>query len=81
MLQAILDGQAAIWEYIREGFKKIDIQFEKLDKKMDGVEQRLTVRLDKLGKQLAYLEDDTPTREENDKLEERVAKVEKTISS
>ena len=39
-------------------------------------EKNLTSRIDKLGRQLAYLEDDAPTREEHDNLEKRVVKVE-----
>jgi hypothetical protein len=38
-------------------------------------------RLDKQGRQLAYLDDDAPTREEHDGLVERVEKVQKVISS
>ncbi|MDP3973925.1 MAG: hypothetical protein Q8P92_03770 [Candidatus Daviesbacteria bacterium] len=44
--------------------------------KIDKVEKNLTGRIDKLGKSLAYLEDDAPTREEFDNLEDRVDKVE-----
>jgi len=38
-------------------------------------------RLDKQGKQLAYLEDDAPTREEHDELTKRVEKIEKVLSA
>ena len=38
-------------------------------------------RIDKLGKSLAYLEDDTPTRDEFDGLEKRVEKVERNLAS
>lgn len=37
-------------------------------------------RLDNLGKQLAYLDDDAPTRDEHDRLVKRVEKVEKVLS-
>ena len=50
MLQAIINGQTSL-----KG---------ELSRKIDKVEKRLTERLDKIGGQLAYLEDDTPTREE-----------------
>ena len=68
ILQAILDGQVKIRE---------DIQ--SLDKKIEGVETRLTQRIDNLGESLAYLEDDAPTREEHDNLEKRVEKIEKSL--
>lgn len=38
-------------------------------------------RLDKQGKQLAYVEDDAPTREEHTDLVKRVEKVEQVLSS
>ncbi len=69
MLQAILSGQSQI----REDIKSLDV-------KIDGVEERLTSRIDKLGKQLAYLEDDAPTIAEHKKLEKRVTKIEKKIA-
>lgn len=65
MLQAVLDGQVAIRE---------DIGEVKLEVKKNGK------RIDKLGLQLARLEDDTPTIEEFVKFEKRVTKVEKHIS-
>jgi len=73
MLQMVLDGQVAI----RQDVKKLD---EKLSGKIDGVEEKLTSRIDKLGLQIANLEDDSPTIEEFDKLETRVAKVEKKVA-
>ena len=66
MLQSILTGVADIREDI-----------ERLNKKINGVEERLTERIDKLGGTIAYLEDDTPTMEEFEKLEKRVTKIEK----
>lgn len=44
-------------------------------KKIDKVEENLTKRIDGIGKQLAYLEDDTPIREEFDKLEKKVDQI------
>lgn len=61
MLQAILRRVALIDE-------KIDINIA--ETKKNGV------RIDKLGKQLAYVEDDSPTVEEFDELEKRVARLE-----
>lgn len=85
MLQAIINGQSAIKQELSTKIDKLD---EKLSNKIDNVEDRLnkveknlTGRIDVLGKQLAYLEDDTPTREEFDKLENRVGKIEQKVIS
>ncbi len=64
LLQTILDGQTNI----REDIANVREDVKKLDQKIDKVENRLNERLDKIGLQLAYLEDDTPTREEFDAL-------------
>lgn len=70
LLQTILDKVSAV---------QVDIK--RLDKKIDGVEERLTKRIDAIGMRLAYLEDDAPTRDEFDHLEKRVTRVEKKLSS
>ena len=79
MLQAIINGQSTMKQELLSKIDKIDHKVDKLgdkvdglDKKIDRVEENLTGRIDKLGKQLAYLEDDTPTREEFDNLKKRV---------
>ena len=80
MLKAVVAGQGALREYIGDEIKrlenKMDQGFARVDKRFEEVNGRI----DKLGKQLAYLEDDTPTREEFDGLESRVVKVEKKIA-
>lgn len=85
MLRAIINGQSALKEELLNKIdkvdKKVDLLGENLGGKIDGVEKRLTERIDKLGKQLAYLEDDTPTIEEHENLEKRVTKVEQKIAS
>lgn len=88
MLQAIINGQSAIKQELSAKIDKIDQKVDKLDekvtgldKKIDRVEKNLTTRIDKIGKQLAYLEDDTPTREEFDKLEKRVDKISQKVAS
>jgi hypothetical protein len=50
-----------------------------LDKKIDGVEERLTKRIDKIGLTVAQLQEDAPTIEEFDELENRVTKLEHKI--
>lgn len=60
MLQAIINGQST---FRQEALNKIDKLDQKLGGRMDGLEgkidlaeKNLTIRIDKLGKQLAYLE-------------------------
>ena len=67
MLQTVIDGQSAIREEMRGGFDKVN-------KKIDKVEKKLTKRLDTMGSQLAALEDDAPTIKEFDDLKKRVDK-------
>ncbi len=66
ILQSILDGQVLI----RKDIKEVKEEAKK-------TEERLTGRIDKLGMQLANLEDDAPTVEEFDDLEKRVTKLER----
>lgn len=68
LLQAILDGQKALETRLSEKIDKLDQKVEKNGK-----------RIDNLGKQLAYLEDDAPTREEFDGLDKRVTKLEAVV--
>jgi len=74
MLQILVEGQAAI----RGDIKKLD---NKLTNRINGVEEKLTERIDKLGMQIANLEDDSPTVEEFDTLEKRVIKVEQRLAT
>lgn len=84
IIQAILNGQNALEERLT---KKIDkIVYEKVESlktelktEIKGVEKRLTKRIDSIGKYQAYLEDDTPTREEHDKLVKRVDRLEQKV--
>src|SRR5438132_428092 len=83
MLRIIINGQSAFKQEFLGRIDKLDRRMfglegkmVSLDEKIDRVEKNLTKRLDKIGKQLAYLEDDTPTREEFDKLENRVVEIE-----
>ena len=65
----------------------MDSRIGSMDKKMDRGFDEVKVmisenggRLDKLGLQLAELEDDAPTREEHDKLEDRVKDLERQVT-
>lgn len=60
MLQAIIHGQNALKHELIKRIDKVDLKVEKVDQKLDRVKKKLTERIDKLGRQLAYLEDDAP---------------------
>lgn len=85
MLQAIINGQNALKQDLVSRIDRLD---EKLGGRIDSLEERvgmveknLTKRINNLGRQLAYLEDDTPTREEFDNLEKRVDRMEQKVAS
>ena len=87
MLRAIINGQSAFRQEFLDKFNKLEKKIEVVDErvqgvstKIDKVEKNLTKRVDKLGKQLAYLEDDAPTREEHEELKTRVTVVEHKIA-
>ena len=77
LLQAILDVQNVLGEEIRD----VKVEIRGVRKELGEVDSRLTSRIDKLGSQLTYLEEDAPTREVHDNLEKRVVKIEKAITS
>ena len=92
MLQAIIHGQNSLKQELVIKIDKLDSKLggriDGLDGRIDGlegridqVEKNLTERLDKIGRQLAYLEDDAPTREEFDSLGKRVDKIEQKATS
>jgi len=66
MLQMVLDGQVEIKQDLKRIEKKVDENGN---------------RIDKIGLQLAELEDDAPTIKEFDKLEKRVTKLESQAAS
>lgn len=70
ILQSILDGQSSI----KSDIKDVRTDIKKLDSK-------LTKRIDKLGFDLAELQDDAPTMEEFEGIEDRVKKLEKQPAS
>lgn len=85
MFQAIINGQSTFRQEVLSKIDKLDSKLEGridgLEGKIDKVEKNLTVRIDRLGKQLAYLEDDTPTRKEFDNLETKVDNIQQQVSS
>ena len=70
MLQAILDKISSVESKVQLGFKGVNERFDKTDK-----------RIDKLGLQIANLEDDAPTVEEFGCLKKRVDKLERHFVS
>jgi peptidoglycan hydrolase CwlO-like protein len=87
MLHAIINGQSAMQSELLGEIQKVDKKVDQLEekvgglsKKVDQAEKRLTVRIDKLGLQLARLEDDAPTINEFEDLEKRVEGIEKKTS-
>ena len=80
MLRAIINGQSSFRQELLSKIdkldKKIDHVDEKLSGRIDSLDEKLIKRIDTIGKQLAYLEDDAPTREEFDNLEKRVENIE-----
>lgn len=77
MLQAIINGLRALEEMLMGEIGKVRSDVKRVEVKVD----KNGKRIDKVGLQIAYLEDDAPTREEFDDLEKRVKKVEKSIAS
>jgi predicted nuclease with TOPRIM domain len=85
MLKTIINGQSALKE---ELLRRIDKTVAKLSRRINGLEKKtesgfkeVNERLDKIGKQTAFLEEDTPTRKEHNQLEKRVGKLEHQYAS
>jgi BMFP domain-containing protein YqiC len=84
ILRTIVNGQSAMKSELLGEIQKLN---QKLDKEVVGLRQEIkegfknvNQRLDRQGKSLSYLEDDSPTRDEHDKLERRVTKLEQKSS-
>lgn len=78
MLQAIIiDGQKAIKEELKGDIKKVGKDVLRVEEKVDKNGERI----DKLGLELAELQDDAPTVDEFEGLERRVGKLEKQTVS
>ncbi len=79
MLQAILDGQSAIKEELKNEIKILSDRVSSLESKVDEGFGSVNERIDKLGLPIANLEDDAPTLSEFDDLEKRVTILEETL--
>ena len=69
MLQLLLDGQVAIRKDVKE-----------VKEAVFATDEKLTKRIDKLGLQIANLEDDAPTMEEFEGLEKKVVKIQNKLA-
>ena len=88
MLQVIINVQSALKQELLGEIRKVDRNVDKLENQMGSLRSEmqqgfttLTARVDKLGLQLAKLEDDSPTKDEFDKLVKRVERVEQKLAS
>lgn len=68
MLQSILDKISSVDKKVDRGFTGVNGRIDETNK-----------RLDKLGLQLVNLEDDAPTIEEFEKLEQKVVKIQNKL--
>jgi len=81
MLRAVINGQSSMKQELLGKINGVDKKVDKLAGEVKEGFKKVNKRIDKLGAQLAYLDDDAPTREEHEELEERVTKVEHRIAS
>jgi BMFP domain-containing protein YqiC len=81
MLRAVINTQSLLREEIVKLRKDMNNGFKEAKENDIQTEKRLTNRIDKIGKSVAYLEDDAPTREEHEELERRVTTVEKKLAA
>lgn len=87
MLQAVINGQSALKEELLNKIQDVNLKVEKVNSKVDGLQkemregfEKVNTRLDTIGKALASLEDDAPTRDEFDELVNRVNRIETKTS-
>ena len=78
MIRAVINGQSALKQELLREAQKTRSELKKVENRLSLEIKENRSRIDTIGKSVAYLEDDTPTREEHDKLEKRVTKVEQT---
>ena len=88
MLRAIINGQSALKQEVLGEIRKVDRKVDNLESQAGSLRsemkqgfKKLTERVDKIGLQVAHLDDDTPTKDEYDSLEKRVEKLEQKIVS
>lgn len=79
MLRMLVNGQSSIHDELKKLRTEIENVEIRLNKKIDKVDTKLTKRIDALGKQLAVLDDDAPTRDEFEELKKRVDKLQNHV--
>ena len=91
LLKKIIDGQSAmhasLLSELNKGLDNLKREISDLEKSLKQDIHRLenkvdknSKRLDLIGRQTAFLEDDTLTKEEFEELEKRVTKVEEVLA-
>lgn len=81
MLKALVNGQHALRKELLEEITKLDAKLERFRQETKTEFAEVHKRLDKQGAQLAFLEDDAPTREEHSTLERRVENIEQHLKN
>lgn len=81
MLRAIINGQSAMKSELLGEIHKVDKKVDDIKTEMNNGFKKVSDRIDKIGLQVAELDEDAPTSEEFDKLEKRVTKVEAKVAS
>lgn len=81
MLRVIINGQSSMKSELLVEIKKVDKKVDQVRVDLKNLEVNLTERMDKLGLQIANVEDDAPTWDDFDKLESRVKKVELKVAT
>ena len=79
MIRTVINGQSALKQELVKEIKKTNEKVGLLRNDIKDGFRKVNKRLDVIGKSVAFLEDDTPTLEEHDKLEKRVTRVEKKL--
>jgi hypothetical protein len=79
MFRTIVNGQSAMKQELLVKIEGVDKKVTVLSKETKEGFKKVNKRLDMIGKFVVFLEDDSPTREEHDKLEKRVSKVERKL--
>jgi polyhydroxyalkanoate synthesis regulator phasin len=73
--------KSELLQEIRKVDKKLSSEIDGLGKETKEGFEKLTKRVDKIGLQVARLEDNAPTVEEFDELERRVTKLENQVKN
>jgi len=64
IIKAVANGLSALRMEMLSGFKEVNKRIDDLGAETNKNNRKVNKRLDKIGLQLAYIEDDAPTRED-----------------